>query len=133
MTGKRILIAEDDDSSRRALERLFTARGFCVESAANYCDVKDLLDVHDFDLIVSDNGMPLSPGSTRIDRQCGLQLLAYAKLGERHHNIPFVLHTGDDTDETKRLAHEFGGIYREKLDPSMSIVDFCIQLLEKGD
>jgi CheY-like chemotaxis protein len=125
---KRVLIAEDDEYVRRGLVRLFEAYGYVVEQGGNYCDVKDLLDTRDYSLIVSDNGMPLSPGSTRIDRRCGLQLLAHAKLGERHKDVPFVLHTADDTDETQRHAREFGGVYKLK-GSEPSLIDFCENLL----
>lgn len=130
---RRVLIAEDDDYVRSALDNHFTACGFEVTTATNYCDVKDLLDANLYDLIVSDNGMPLSPGSARVDRTCGLQLLGYAQMCEQHKHIPFVLHTADDSEETKRLAKELGGVYRMKNDPGRSIVDFCEQLLKQKE
>ncbi len=131
MDNARILVAEDDDSLRESLESLFTAHGFTVDTAENYCDVRVQLDAHTYDLILSDNAMPLSPGSTRVDRTCGLQLLAHAKLDPRLQDVPFVLHTADDTEKTKTLAKQFGGIYRMKNDPDMSIAEFCKQLLSQ--
>ncbi len=130
MTNKRVLIAEDDASIRQALERLFRRNGFITTVSTNYCDVKDVLDANDFDLIVSDNKMPLSPGSTKLDSTCGLQLLAYAKLGEQHKDVPFVLHTADDSDKTIVTTALLGGIYRQKNCPGMNIVEFCQQLLK---
>jgi CheY-like chemotaxis protein len=129
MEQMRILIAEDDEMLRESLEHLFTAYGFRVDTAENYCDVRVLLDANRYNLILSDNGMPLSPGATRVDRTCGLQLLAHVKSNPQLRDVPFVLHTADDSQQTKERAKQFGGIYRMKNDPEMPLADFCLQLV----
>ncbi len=127
----RVLVADDDQSVRTAVERLMSSCGYTVETAGNYCDVKDLLDANAYALIVCDNGMPLSPGSMKIDRTCGLQLLAHAKAHGHNKETPFVLNTGDDTEEIRRIAKELGGIYRFKLDTVVPLADLAAQLLKQ--
>ncbi len=131
MTQKRILVADDDESVKRAITRMFEAMGHVVDSASSYIDVNELLESHVYDLIVCDNGMPLV-ANTRIDHTCGLQLLARAKTGGPNEKTPFILHTGDDREETKRLAEEFGGVYRYKSDTNPPLIDVVKKLLETG-
>jgi hypothetical protein len=52
------------------------------------------------------------------------------KLGELNHDIPFVLHTGDDRDDTKAQAEMMGGIYRFKGDVNPTLTDFFAALLK---
>jgi CheY-like chemotaxis protein len=126
---KRILVADDDEGNRTALKHYFKSLGYEVDTAANYIGTRELLDTQVYALIVSDNAMPLG-GESHVDRTCGLQLLAWAKSAGQNKDTPFVLHTGDDSDRTKKLVAELGGIYRYKMD-SRPMNEFFNALLPK--
>jgi CheY-like chemotaxis protein len=125
MPGIRILVADDEKSNRDALKSYLESLGHKVETAANYVDTRALLDANVYGLIVSDNGMPLG-GESRPDNTCGLQLLAWAKSAGPNKNTPFVLLTGDESEKTKALTKELGGIYRNKSETG-SIREFLKQ------
>lgn len=61
---KRILIVEDEDSTRVALAKLLTREGFHVESVANGCEALSFLRREQFNLIVTDIKMPHMDGIT---------------------------------------------------------------------
>jgi CheY-like chemotaxis protein len=73
MSQKRVFAADDTESMLRAVRRLLEALGHTVDTAENYVDAVELLKSTKYDLIVCDNGMPLSPGSRKIDNTCGLR------------------------------------------------------------
>lgn len=127
MPGKLILVADDEKQNRDALQRYFESLGHSVDTAGNYVDTRELLDTRTYSLIVSDNGMPLG-GESRPHRTCGLQLLAWAKSYGPNKETPFVLLTGDDSAETKKVTAELGGIYRYKFEKGSS-TDFLDQFL----
>ncbi len=127
---KRVLVADDDPSPRTALARQFKQLGYQVDTAQNYLGTKELLEQNRYVLIVCDGSMPISFEHQPYNR-CGLELLAFAKLSDEHVNTPFVINTGDDTEETKRLVAEFKGIYRHKT-YSDSGIDFFKKLLSEN-
>lgn len=53
-----ILLVEDDDSSRRALSEVLSARGYEVDTAAGAAEALELLQSEDIDLVVTDLVMP---------------------------------------------------------------------------
>lgn len=53
-----ILLVEDDDSSRRALSEVLSARGYEVHTAAGAAEALELLQSEDIDLVVTDLVMP---------------------------------------------------------------------------
>jgi CheY-like chemotaxis protein len=70
-----VVVAEDHDESRSALERLLAANGYVVHSAATVADAIALARHHGCDLLISDIGLP--DGS-------GLELMRQVKAIHRH-------------------------------------------------
>jgi len=114
---KRVLVADDDQRLRESLRGYFESLDCTVDTASNYHGVRELIDKHAYNLIVCDNSMPLGNDKT-AHPTCGLELLAHAKLHGPNMHAPFVIHTADDSNETKyTVEEELGGIYLLKATP----------------
>ena len=97
MTGKYILIADDEPKMRRVLEMMLQRMGHRVLSAANGREALDLFSTSPVDLIVADMRMP------EVD---GLELLA--ALRERGSSVPVIVITAHGTIETAVAAMKRG-------------------------
>src|SRR5690606_28522700 len=60
--GLRILLVEDHEPTRRALERLLRRRGFEVAPAGSLAQARELARASAYDLLVSDVGLPDGSG-----------------------------------------------------------------------
>jgi CheY-like chemotaxis protein len=56
--GLRILLVEDHEDTNRSLTNLLRRRGYHVQSALNFQSAIDLSEKEDFDVLVSDLGLP---------------------------------------------------------------------------
>ena len=74
LKGARILVVEDAPDIREVFTLLLRAEGAQVESAANGRDALDLGARSDFDVVLSDLGLPDIPGDVLIR-----QLLAQSR------------------------------------------------------
>ena len=68
----RVLLVDDDASSRLTLKAVLEAGGYCVDSAASAAEAVGKLDEHQYELVLSDLQME-SP-------RAGLKVLAHARL-----------------------------------------------------
>jgi len=95
--GGRVLVVEDDDSMRDAIEKLLGAAGF--RCAAYTCADAMLAQKVDEDLmcVISD---------LRLPGMSGLELLA--ALRERHVTAPFILITAHDSPSVREAAQRGG-------------------------
>lgn len=84
----KVLIAEDDESSRQLLVDIFSARDYQVCSFENGLKALAHLNTHHVDLIVSDILMP------EMD---GYGLCRAVKHNQHLHSIPFVFYTATYT------------------------------------
>ena len=92
-TGGRVLVVEDDDSMREAIERLLDAGGFrCRAYASAVALLARGVDV-DAACVISDLRMPA---------MSGLELLA--ALRERDFSLPFILVTAHDKPGMREQA-----------------------------
>lgn len=82
-SGKNILVVDDDDLVRRALERALRATGYRIFTAASGVEALQLCEKHEFIAIVSDH---LMPGMT------GLELMRELKV--RHFSGVKLIVTG---------------------------------------
>jgi len=95
--GKRVLVVEDDDSMRQAIERFLNASGIAT---AGYASAEDLLAVGPAEgdaCIVSDLKLPKRPG---------FELLA--ELRDRGETQPLILITAHDSPKIRKQAEQNG-------------------------
>jgi CheY-like chemotaxis protein len=93
VAGTTVLVVDDDDALRQILALRFRLLGHDVETAASVPAAIAALEARGIGAVVSDYSMP---------EATGLDLLAY--VTHRRQAIPFVLMTGQLTDELERLA-----------------------------
>lgn len=93
----RILIVEDDDLNAKALEALFTQQNYVVERVANGQAAVELVDMYEYDLILSD---VLLPGVDDL-RLCR-QLRSQGSL------MPILLLTGKGSGHDKAMGLDAG-------------------------
>ena len=104
LSGKKILLVEDNDLNREIAEEILTEGGIQVAEAANGAEAVEILRLAapgDFDAVLMDIQMPVMDGytATRIIR--GLDNAAAA-------NLPIIAMTADAFAEDKRRALEAG-------------------------
>ena len=104
LSGKKILLVEDNDLNREIAEEILSEGGILVTEAANGAEAVEILRLAapgDFDAVLMDIQMPVMDGytATRIIR--GLDNAAAA-------NLPIIAMTADAFAEDKRRALEAG-------------------------
>lgn len=96
-TTKRILVVDDDATTRRTLERFLVREGYLVSTAVNANDALLAVHVESPDIILSDIYMP---GKT------GLEL--HSMIRNLNLQIPMILMTGQDDMPTTVKAMQLG-------------------------
>lgn len=66
LSHKRVLIVDDEDDSREILRMILEASGAEVVEASNAFEAVEVLRTLDFDLLISDIGMPARDGCALI-------------------------------------------------------------------
>ncbi|BBB32726.1 two-component system, cell cycle response regulator CpdR [Thermotomaculum hydrothermale] len=69
----KILIAEDDDNLRKTLMKILIREGFCVASVSNGQEALELMELQNFDVIITDYKMPVLGGEEWVKRLNELQ------------------------------------------------------------
>src|SRR4051812_42794681 len=82
---KTLLVIEDDETMRKALQRIFEADGMIVKTAADGSQLSDVLDDNPIDLIILDVGLPWING---------LELAKLLKDHDDLKHIPLIFVTG---------------------------------------
>jgi DNA-binding NtrC family response regulator len=95
--ARRILIVEDDDLLRAQLCRLFTGRGYEVETAASISEFVAAVAASRFDACLFDLSLPDGNG-----------LEAWARARAHQREATAVLMTAYGTDEVARRAVRLG-------------------------
>jgi two-component system NtrC family response regulator len=93
----RLLVVDDEQTQREMLERILARAGFCVRTASDGKQALELLQADDFDLLLTDQRMPV------VD---GLQLLEQAQ--RLQPRLPVVLMTAYGTVSTAVEAMKRG-------------------------
>jgi len=108
---RAILVVEDDDVMRRALER------YCASYAPTVAvsTVRDAINSLDRDLMAAVVDVHLTDGS-------GLTVLE--KLREQNPILPVLVLTGNVTADVASRAYEFGAEFLSKSDDSTRLKDF---------
>lgn len=92
----RLLIVEDDDTTRRTLDKLLSRRGYDVTTAESQSEVLELFTPGQFDVVVSDLGLP--DGS-------GLDLI---RIIQSKETLPAIAMSGYGMEEDHRQSREAG-------------------------
>jgi len=99
---KRILLVDDHAMARQALKGFLEHHGYACEEAEHVVAALAWLGQgQHVDLIVSDNHMP---------DMTGLEFLLRVKAIPNFNTIPFILYSGNITDEIQRQAYQAGAI-----------------------
>jgi len=97
---KRILIVDDHQMAREVLKLFLETQGYLVEEAENGAEGLAVIDQgHTFDLVISDNQMPVMAGMEFIQR------LAQRSYLTTHH---LILYSGNLTPELEQQARDLG-------------------------
>lgn len=97
---KRILLVDDHQLARKALKQFLEIQGYSVEEAENGAVGLAVIDQgHVFDLVISDNQMPVMTGIELIQR------LAHRSYLTKHH---LILYSGNLTPELEQQARDLG-------------------------
>jgi len=99
---KRILLVDDHEKARQVLKLLLEQHGYaCDEAEHGAVALAWLEQGQQVDLIIADNDMPV---------MTGLEFLVQVKANPHFGTIPFILSSGNITDEIQRQAHQAGAI-----------------------
>ncbi len=85
---QRILVVEDDAAIRRVNTEVLTYSGYQVDTAEDGAAAWEVLQQHNYDLVVTDNQMP---------RMTGIELIM--KLHVARVRLPVIMATGSSPDE----------------------------------
>lgn len=97
---KRILLVDDHQMAREVLKLFLETQGYLVEEAKNGAEGFARIEQgHSFDLVISDNQMPVMTGMEFIQR------LAQRSYLSTHH---LILYSGNLTPELEQQARDFG-------------------------
>jgi DNA-binding response OmpR family regulator len=94
---RRVMFVDDEEGVRQSWDRLLTAQGFAVSTAADGALAEAELEQEAADVVVADLRMP------RVD---GLELLEWIR--ERQPQTRFILVTGYGSDAVEQRARELG-------------------------
>lgn len=99
---KRILLVDDHEMARKAMKHFLEHHGYaCEEAEHGAVALARLEQGPSIDLIVSDNHMPV---------MTGMDLLLQVKANPSFGFIPFILYSGNITDEMYQRAIEAGAL-----------------------
>ena len=99
---KRILLVDDHEKARQVLKLLLEQHGYaCDEAEHGAVALAWLEQGQQVDLIIADNDMPV---------MTGLEFLVQVKANPHFGTIPFILASGNITDEIQRQAHQAGAM-----------------------
>lgn len=100
LTGRRILVAEDNPVNQMVTKRILEHGGHLPNMVASGDEALDTLETADFDLFIVDVNMP---GTSGLDV---IKICRMAELGERR--MPIIALSADATAETRRACEEAG-------------------------
>jgi DNA-binding response OmpR family regulator len=90
----KILVVDDDRGFLSVLSKLLSSKGYEVSSAEEGKQARELLDVEQFDLIISDVYMPTLDGAW---------FHSYVREFSDIPEVPFVFMSAQDDDYTRNL------------------------------
>ena len=97
--GPRVLVADDDATTRTILRRSLEAQGYRVDEAADGTEALDRLQAETFNIVLLDLHMP------RLD---GREVLRFIRRDPRLSEMPVLVMTSDSDEESQNEVFELG-------------------------
>lgn len=122
----RVLVAEDFKPLRENVKEILEIRGYKVEAVENGQLLIDKLleEGQSYDLIITDNSMPIKNG---------IQALKEIHSNEKLNKIPVIFMTAGDFDEyMKKILKNLGAVYLAKPFSEEELYDTIDKLTQKG-
>ncbi len=122
---KRILVADDSITVREKERSLLENKGYHVETAVDGMDAWRLLNIADYDMILSDIDMP---------RMNGIDLVRRVRQDPRFKSVPVVIVSYKDTEEDRLKGLEAGANYylRKRSFDDNSLIQAVMDLIGTG-
>ena len=95
----KILVVDDDKTTRKILGLYLKSKGYEVEYAENGLDAIEKLGTVNINLVMTDLNMPYMDG---------LELIGTLKADEKLRDLPILMVTTEADDEEKKKAMEAG-------------------------
>jgi two-component system chemotaxis response regulator CheY len=95
----KILVVDDDKTTRKLLSLYLKAKGYEIVTAENGLDALEKLGVENINLVVSDMNMPYMDG---------IELTKNIRADENLKNLPVIMVSTEADDEEKKKAHDAG-------------------------
>ena len=99
---QHILIADDDENMRRLLQIRLEMRGHICQEAEDGSRALDALQSHDFDIVITDQEMPVMKG---------LELLTHIRKIPEAHRPSVIFISGRLTHDLRQAAFEAGACF----------------------
>lgn len=117
----RILLADDDKYLREDLRLFFESKGCVVEAVENGQLLLDKLTTGEYDIVVTDNSMPLVTG---------IQALKKIRAMENTKNLPVIVLSSYLSPSQEGIVENFGGVYLNKGNSNKDIYSKIIKLVD---
>ncbi len=119
----KILIVDDDKTTRKLLNLFLKAKGYEVVTAENGLDAMEKLGTENINLVVTDMNMPYMDG---------IELTKNLRADDNWKNIPIVMVTTEADEDEKKKAVEAGvDDYLVKPANAEQITDSIKRILKK--
>ncbi len=119
----KILVVDDDKTTRKLLSLFLKAKGYEVVAAENGLDAMEKLGTENINLVVTDMNMPYMDG---------IEFIRNLRSDDNWKNIPIVMVTTEADDEERKKAMEAGADdYLVKPANAEQITDSIKKILKK--
>jgi CheY-like chemotaxis protein len=95
----KILVVDDDKTTRKLLSLYLKAKGYEVVTAENGLDAMEKLATEDINLVVTDMNMPYMDG---------IELTKTLRADDSWKNLPIVMVTTEADDDERKKAYDTG-------------------------
>lgn len=104
---KKILIADDDDTTVDMLKMIFDSQTFALFETREYKESLQAFNLHNPDLVILDLLFP------KLD---GLKILEFIRFESSFKNTPVIISSNFVTDEIKEIAREYNSDFVIKVE-----------------
>jgi DNA-binding response OmpR family regulator len=95
----KILVVDDDKTTRKLLGLYLKAKGYEVVTAENGLDAMEKLGTEDINLVVTDMNMPYMDG---------IELTKNLRADDNWKDLPIVMVTTEADEDEKKRAYDIG-------------------------